>query len=365
MPAPIPGRKLPRYPDDTTVLVKGRELNELAGRIEQSFPLPGPGLRSAATPDGVILTPELVTIDHPPFALVKVADTATTDYEITLEPGRVMVANPVQAANGGDGYDYFIPEIDGVPMDEEDSNGARPTLMVSPGEGVYCKVSRNAEGLVISPVEIVVGVQDDPSDHYQPADPVDDGHASEFDLIRILYLDVEDDILVPTIWRESDIDLTPFLWLGENVGAAARVYKEHAELEGSFKFRTLVGCWAAEVAEDGDQIKIEVAAENVGTGESAFGATLLIEKSEEDPALDICEQKLKIKSLLQGSALDARQIRITNEDEGARIHGNGKNGSIEFHNCDDVLIRRLEWEDGLIINTGDTIIKIGDCDDPT
>jgi len=361
MPAPIQGPKLPRYDDDSTVLMKGAELNQIAERIERGFPLPGKNMTANATPGGIELSAKFETADFAPFAVMEITETTGGDYELTLSPGRVIVANPVAAANGNDGYSYFVPEIDGDPMDEENENDELPKITVSAGEGIFCKINRNSSGMVLPPVEIVTNPVDEDSDHYQPPFPGDSGHASEDDLLRILYLTEEDDEVVLKIWRKSDIQLTPYLWTGDNIGGGARVFKEHDEQQGIYFFRSLKGCWGADVTEDGDLLVVELAAENVGQGETAAAATLLIPKSDEDPEAEICDQKAKIKSLGQGPDVDERQIRITNEDEIARIHGNGKNGYLIFKDCAGNPLYTLYWEDGLVTSSDTNEITIGDC----
>jgi hypothetical protein len=365
MPDPVPGNRLPRYADDATILLKGRELNELATRIEEARPIPGTGIEGRGTPDGVELTATAAIPDYAPFAVIK-AEPKEAAYELTFEPGRVICANPVQAANDGDGYDYFIPEIAGAPMDQKDENGELPKLTVSPGEGVFVQIERDNEGFVIPPVEISVETVGEDSDHYQPKDPVDDGTPSNYDLIRIVDVLEEDDELELKVWRKSDILLTPFLWTGENLGGHARPYKEHAEEAGVYRFRTIQGCWGALVEEDGDIIKVEAEAENIGDGDSLSagqGAVVLKTRSEDFHDFDdaICSQKMKFRSLLQGAGADEKEIRITQEDEAVRVHGNGVKRSLIFQDCNLAELGRLEFKDGLLTDGFDLTIIVGDC----
>jgi hypothetical protein len=169
--------------------------------------------------------------------------------------------------------------------------------------------------------------------------------------------------LFPKIFLGADI--TWYRWLHENVGTGGgRVYKIFNTSTYRHEFRTVKGCWGSVVSEDGDVIKIELSAENVGGGgEASLGAggTVLREKDEEDARLDICEETAKFKSILQGSASDAKQIRITNDDDTVRIHGNGATGSLSFTTCDGVTAVALEWEDGLITTTGNSTHALGEC----
>ena len=362
MPDPIPGNRLPRYDDDATILLKGRELNQLATRIEEGRPIPGPGLEARGTPDGVELRAGAFLPDYAPFAVIK-TEANGANYDVTFSPGRVVIPNPAQFANGGDGYDYHIPEIDGVPMDELDTNDEFPKLTVSPGQGVYCSISRDEKGQITGSVEIITSTIAADSQHYQPADPDSSGLASNTDLIRIIDLTEDGDLLVLKVWRKSDILLAPFLWTGENVGANARVFRNYEQPDGTYNFRTLKGCWGSSVAEDGDIIKIEADAVNIGAGagiSTGEGAELLVEKDAET-APDLCEESLKIRVLLQGSAADEKQIRITQDGEVARIHGNGINGRRVFKDCLGAEITRIEWEDGLITTSGNADIIVGEC----
>jgi hypothetical protein len=288
-------------------------------------------------------------------------------YKVTLEPGRVKIANPEQAAGGGSGYEYFVPEIDGDPMDERNEDGDLPTLTVESGEMIFCEIERDESGVVIGAPRMIVGANDDDSDHYQPEDPADAGHVSQYDLIRILEVELDEaDDLVVTVWRKSDIDLVPFLWMGDNVGGAAAVYKQHKETTGTYEFRSITGCWATDVGVDGDTIVVDWEGENVGSGESGFSAGILITRAEEDPGEDDCEQAAKFRGLAQGADGDERQIRISEDDEIVRIHGNGVNGSLTITDCEDPPnpIVLIEWEDGLITTSGQKS-HAGGCPDTT
>lgn len=344
-------------------LMSGKTLKEWKMRIEADRVVPGPGILESGTAKGRMFRVVFPPTEWPPFALREMEKDGT-DYKLTFEPGRVIVANPVGASNSGDGYEYYVPEIAGLPMDEKQSNGELPTLTVSPGQGVYVSIMRDEMGMVIPPVELLADAKAAPSDHYQPEDPEGSGHISEVDLVRILDLDLVSGEVEIKVWRESDIQLTPFLWTGENLGEHARVYKDYDETTGIYRFRTLRGCFGIDLAEDGDTIKVEFDGENVGDGGAASsgeGAEIYIPKDVNEPPETQCATAAKFRSLLQGLGLDEKQIRITLDGDNVRLHGNGKNGSLVFLSCAGIEAGRIEWEDGLITSQGDIQITVGDC----
>ena len=53
---PAVPQALPRYESDATILMKGRDLNALSERIEESYPIPGKGLTARSLPTGIELS---------------------------------------------------------------------------------------------------------------------------------------------------------------------------------------------------------------------------------------------------------------------------------------------------------------------
>tara|TARA_R110002167_G_scaffold82978_1_gene226006 strand:- start:4925 stop:6055 length:1131 start_codon:yes stop_codon:yes gene_type:complete len=359
-------------------VVAASDFNALLAAVRALQIRPGVGYHRAINVDGTTLRIKQMRReggphDYAPFSItdqkeVAAVGGASMSFEVTLEPGRVICANPTEAADGGDGYSYFIPEIGGVAMDVEDAAGDLPVVEVSVGEGIFCKINRGADGQVIEPVQIVTGTPTEISDHYQPVDPGDaSGHPSTHDMIRLVELEVDVPGVSVTakVWRKSDIQITPFLWTGVNVGGGVGVYQDHDENAGDYNFKGLTGCWGTTVADAGGGIQIEQAAENVGEGETAFAGTALIERATavtQYPAEEICDQPLRVKSFGQGAGAGERQIRITDGNEILRVHGNGVDGSLVFKDCDGYVVTTLTWQDGLITNPSASFdIQLGDC----
>ncbi len=354
--------------------VAADDFNKLVRALRSVQIQPGKGYQRRLNASGTTLTIKQggrrdgVT-EYAPFALRSIKEVTAGNYEVTLEPGRVKMATPVDAADtgppAGSGYAYYVPEIGGVPMNEKDVDGKLPTIALVSGEMIFCQVERGPTGVVQGTVQMVVGDTGDNSDHYQPTDPAGSGHDSLHDKIRILEIEVVADELEVKVWRKSDIDLTPFLWTGENVGGGSRVFQEHDEQEGVYKFRSITGCWATEVTEQGETIQVEWEGENVGDGSlgssGSFGQ-ILIEKAEEDPGNPICGEAAKFKTILQGAVSTRKQIEIVNEDENVRIQGNGKNGSILWVDCEGEDVTLLTYRDGLVTSDGEAIITAG-CSD--
>ena len=293
-------------------------------------------------------------------------------FMVEVHPGWVYSLFPPDSANERDPFTELMPEINGQPLNER-VNDEYPRIEVSPGDVVAAKIERDDSGQIIPPVRIVVregGEDTDPGIHYQPPNPDEDGVPEMFLLWNLFQVDDDGSggIVSVPMWQ-ADIILTPFLWTGENIGEGSSVFKQHNRTAGTYEFRNIKGCWGASVGQEGDSINIDVVAENVGFDDpdsdssSGAGGTLLIdrEEQEESGGEDICEGGLKFKALAQGAGDDAKQIRVTNEDEKVRIHGNGINGLLQFLDCAGTPVGHISWEDGLITTSGQIIVTLGDC----
>lgn len=353
--------------------VRAEDFNALIDAIQAATLSPGVGYRRDITAAGTVLkitrqSRGQFVSDHPPFALRKIEEPTQGNFEITLEPGRVRSANPVQAANDGDGYDYFIPEIDGEPMDTRDADGNLPVLEVTDGEWIYVKIERDAEGVVVGTPEVVVDEAEKESAHYQPVNPDDSGTQEIDQYARILGLEVVDDVAEISVWWESDIEITPFLWAGENVGAGARSFKKHQDTTGRWQFRTITGCYGAKVEEDGDEIVMEPEAENAGDLQTGNKAAVYITREETeaamDPADDICEQPMQFRQLAQGEDLLRQEITIVEDDDLVRIRGNNVPGKLVIRDCDNNLLGEIEWQDGLMKTSGTVEFQVSSCVTP-
>ena len=341
--------------------VTAEVFNALIDAIQANIIKPGPGYQRKISKGGTSLrisppSRPLVETDHPPFAMIELEEVTLGGWEMTLEPGRVRSANPVQAANDGDGYDYFVPEIAGVPMNQRDVDGNLPTIAISDGEWIYCRIERDVEGVVIPPCEIVVDVAEKKSAHYQPVNPDDSGVEEIDQYARILQFDIVTGEPEITVWRESDIDVNPFQWAGENLGSGARPFKKHEDTTGRWQFRTDVGCYGITAAEVGDEIIFDFKAENTSPTGGEATADVYVEPTEAE--LLTCP-KAKFRPLTQGPS-GRKEIEVVQSATSIAVMGNDVTGSLVFLDCGGATIHTHSWVDGLVTTTGATL-TLGDC----
>lgn len=346
-------------------VVRADDYNALLKAVRMSMIQPGVGYQRTINRSGTTLKIKdqrgaLSRSINPPFSVIEVSESGG-GYEVTLEPGRVCSANPVAAAQTPpqDGYDYFIPEISGTPMNQRDADGEYPKVQVGEGETIYCRIKRTATGIVESPVAIVVDERDKESSHYQPPDPADSGTEEIYQYRRIVDLDVVSGEVELTVWRRSDIDLEPFLWVGENVGTGSEVFKEHDEVDGVYNFRRVLGCYGLVDAVEDDSVKLSFEAENVGDSQSGTKANVYVEP---DPAdFPVCQDKAEFRPITQGEFSDRQQIQVVEDLEVVRVQGNGVNGTINFEDCNSATLFSLTFEDGLITTVVNTTVQIPAC----
>ena len=343
--------------------VRAEDYNKLLAALRSSIIQPGTGYLRTINKSGTTLrikqNKEFRPRINPPFSVIEVDAASGNNYNLRLEPGRVCSANPVAAADSPpeDGYDYFIPEIDGTPMDQKDSNGDYPEISVEDGFSVYCKIKRSATGVVIPPVQIVAADRDEKSGHYFPPDPNDSGTEEVFQYRRILDLDVVSNEVEIKVWRRSDIDLEPFLWEGDNIGTGVDVFKEHNEQDGVYNFRRINACYGLAGEIDGDSVKLDFEGENGGESATGNKAKVYVEPGEDVE----CGDKAKFRQLAQGSGIGRQEIQVVEDGELVRISGNGIDATISFQDCQSNVIYNLVFRDGLLTTNGNQTIQYESC----
>lgn len=312
-------------------MVAAETVNALIDALQAVAIQPGRGYERRITSGGTILRirqrgdRERVQ-DFAPFA-VREVEKVGADYQITLEPGRVRGTNPVQAAQtpAGDGWDWYVPTIGGTPMDQRDANGDLPVVTVPVDRMVYCAIKRNAQGVITETPTITVDVPDEESAHYQPPDPGDSGTEEISQLVRIL--EITEDVsgeLVVTQWWKSDIDVVNQLWQGENVGAGGGdVFKEHAEADGVYRFRTIAGNFGTDASTNGDEIEVDF--DGVNLNDTVGGSAADVYK-EPTPAEIAAGGPAQFRQVTQGPS-GRQQIEIVETATAVQVMGNGVNGS--------------------------------------
>lgn len=327
--------------------VKAEAFNALIDALRMSMIQPGKGYLRRVSKSGTSLmirenVRDGLPGDYAPFAVREVREPTVGNWEIELEPGRVRCANPVQAANGGDGWDYFVPTIGGVPMDQKDVDGDFPKVSVVDGQWIYCKVRRNAEGMVTETPEIEAGAAGLDSDHYQPPDPDDSGTEEVFQYVRILEFADVDDAAEIRHWRKSDIDLVGQLWAGENIGTGGEHFKEHEETEGRWKFRNTHGRFGTEAATNGDSVDVDFDGENL---ENLTGGSTGEVYKEPTPAEITAGGKAEFRPITQGPS-GRREITVDQSGDVVRVYGNDVTGPLDL-TINGTTITVAECVDGL------------------
>jgi len=97
---PINGKKLPRYSADASVIMKGRDLNDLSTRIEQTRVIPARGLLGNQTADGLVLSADVRVI--PAYTCQLIGHKILVHHGTTSVMGSSGVFNPIPTKYGTD-----------------------------------------------------------------------------------------------------------------------------------------------------------------------------------------------------------------------------------------------------------------------
>ena len=356
--------------------VRAEDYNKLIAALKSSIIQPGTGYLRHIDKSGTTLrinqNKEFKQRINPPFSVIECEKRPAGNYYLRLEPGRISSANPVASAADPpqDGIDYFMPEINGTPMNEKDSDEDFPIIEIDDGQSVYARIKRTPDGVVVPPVLIVAEARDEKTKHYQPEDPEGSGTEEIYQYRRILDFDVSFDEVEIKVWRRSDIDLEPYLWTGSNVGQGSDVFKEHDEENGVYNFRRIKGCYGLEdkltatnPGQDENTLQIDFEAENVGQTYTGVKANVYVEYDEDDDD-STCDDKAQFRPITHGAETDRQQIEVEADGEVIRVRGNDVKKIIEFQDCEGNELLFLEFEDGLLKDAGDegsVLIQIPPC----
>ena len=347
--------------------VRAEDYNKLLAAIRSNIIQPGTGYLRSINKSGTTLrikqNKEFKQRINPPFSVIEVEKAAAGNYYLRLEPGRVSSMNPVAAADGDDGIDYLVPEINGTPMDQRDNDEDFPKIEIDNGQTVYARIKRQVDGVIVGPVLIVAEGRDEESKHYFPADPGNSGQEEIYQYRRILDFDVSNDEVEIKVWRRSDIDLEPYLWTGDNVGTGVDVFKEHDEENGVYNFHRVNGCYGLKGALDSNSIKLDFEGENIGSSTSGTKANVYVDYDLDNDS-GSCADKAEFRPLTQGAQTNRKQIQVVQDNEVVRIQGNNVDKKIIFQDCNSNGLLTLEFEDGLLKDAGDAgdvTIQVPSC----
>lgn len=308
--------------------VRAEDFNSLIDALQSVMLQPGQGYERKVTRAGTVLRIRRPTHRefqqvYPSFAVIEAEKLANGNYEIMLEPGRVSCPDPVESANDGDGWRWFVPTINDIPMNLKDEDGDYPKIEVAPGQWIYCQIRTDQTGMISEVPEMVVDEPEQESVHYQPPDPQDSGIEGVYKLHRIVEVDVnEDDELELKPWCQKDIDLTNQLWEGENLGDVGEVFKEHDEEEGVYKFRGINGNFGIDHTTQDETVDLDFDGENLNDLEGGSSGDIYVEPTPQEIAAGGPAQ---FRPVTQGPS-GRQEIEIAQTPTAVQVMGNNVQG---------------------------------------
>jgi hypothetical protein len=246
----LPQKKKPGDP------VLAADWNLLLDAIAARTPRPGSGLELIASSGGFAYSrPATATPPHaglPPFAVIGIEKNGDR-FLVTVKEGWVIERQPKSEARPA--VKFHAPKAGDKPL----ASIPRPQISMSTGDTLWCKFATDPQGVITGEPEILVAGDDQEGRHYSPEDPQGPGSDGQY-VVKLFKL--EDDGGNPTVkpFQQSDIEHWAPLWTGENKGDGAGVFKQHAEDDHIYQFRTLKGRESQpqiEVVEEGDLIRIK------------------------------------------------------------------------------------------------------------
>lgn len=307
-------------------------------------------------------------------------------YYAVVSPGQVTDRVPVEDEDAVISYEpgnlYYL-ETDAAPEAEPPIvAGALRRFEMSVGDSICVKVEVLATGAIghaSKPqsewVEIAVGAGVEiESTHYVPPVADDDEGVPGVYYYQLAKLEsTATGTKLTPIMSGSHIDHYRERPMMDNVGSGeAKSLKDYDAATDTYRFRSIKGKFGTIARENADDIDIDVDPLNVGTG-----AAVWMEPDGNTPPFD--DEAIKFRTLRGLSSGEATaegispQIQVTVEDEPGetaspasqkktiRIRGNGINGALIFKDCSDNELGRIEWEDGLVITSGDVTILTDNC----
>jgi hypothetical protein len=338
----------------------------------------------------------------PPLHVELISKTVgeVTTFFVTVSPGVVTDRVPVTTGSTGDdaeisyepGNLYYSAEEANPAADPPIVEGAPKRFEIDFSEKVCVRVEVLATGAIgheTKPpeewVEIVVLAEGyEGGTHYVPPVADDDEGVPGtyiYELAELL-MQGEGEEATPylrPIMMGSNIDHYRERPMMDNTGAGANVLKDYDAETDNYRFRSVNGRFGIDHEQSDDQIELDAAIANQGTG-----AAVWIEYVgfADDPPATPPDEPIKLRTIRGLSSSEGTtegidpQIQVTVEDEPGetadpvsqkktiRIRGNGVTGALIFRDCDDNEIGRIDWQDGLIITGGDVIIPVTACGTP-
>ena len=267
----LPERKNPGDP------VLASDWNRLLEAIAARTPRPGTGLELIASSGGFAYSrpgpPIVPPPSLPPFAVIGI-EKSGDNFLVTVKEGWVIERKPKTA--DAPTVKFHMPKAGGTTLDTI----PRPQIAMSIGDTLWCKVTTGITGEITGEPEVLALAADQDGNHYYPEDPEGSGGPGTY-FIKLFKLEEEDGSPRVKVYQQSDIEHWAQLWTGKNLGDGARVYKEHAEDENVFRFRSIKQRETQhqiEVIEDGDVIRVQ--------GNGKEGSLVLEDGGSSEPLLE-------------------------------------------------------------------------------
>lgn len=246
-----------------------------------------------------------------------------------------------------------------------------PELAVEADDFIYLSYKTDNRGYITETPKIKISAAgDEVSDHYQPPDPDGGGGLPGDYMVKLGQVVGDGDAAVFVPFINSDVFHYHELWHGSNLGDGAAIYKQRSPTADSYQFRKIKGRFGTKETQDADTVQIDLDARSIGGGVNVYKAP---EVEEGDPLPDQSADFRSLRELTSGEAAaegisPQLQVKLADgdgSDAGANdtilVRGNAKKGSLIFTETEGTTtteLGRIDWQDGMVITTGDTTIDI-------
>lgn len=268
----------------------------------------------------------------PPFSILSLRPTSSTQYAVELQEGWVIQRKTVENLVI-DSIDFHEVEINTVLM----STRPRSDVTLSDGDYAYVSYTSDNEGLINSTPTIVVAATVPVSIHHKPPSGAGTGLYGNY-YIKLFKLVVDSGSPKIVVYQQSDIEHTR-LPTFRNVGGERYIHKDWDGVADRYDFRTLE--------------------QNEPAGRT-YGKVIVAPVGAESADVN---DSIKFSAIAEKAS--SPQVNVSDDGAGiVTIAGNGIDGSLVFKNCAGSTVATLTWEDGLITNPGASFdINLGECND--
>jgi hypothetical protein len=306
--------------------VLAEDWNALLDAIASRTPRPGTGLELIASSGGFAYSrpgPGLSSNPAlPPFAVIGI-EKKDGGYQVTVKDGWVIERKP----KSGDtpAVKFHMPKVGEETLDTI----PRPQITMAFGDTLWCKIVTDEMGEISEEPEILAAAGDQDGNHYYPVDPEGSGSDGEY-FVKLFKL--EDDGGTPRVkvYQQSDIEHWAQLWTGENIGAGAKVFKEHKEDENIYRFRTVRGDYGISENQTTDEVELDFRATNVGEGKPVW----VVPEEGGEPAEDPPDGPAAFRSIAERATQPEIRVKCERPNPGdplpqeIRIEGNGYDAGV-------------------------------------